>query len=167
MAEERIKAFEAKFDEMDTGKDGKMKKAEFHKLYWEIEDRECTEEESDVMFRGIDIDGNECVTKEEFMAMVKAIVNKDEVYTYKLIFRAFDKDRSNALDVKEVMAIVKYCGKECTEEQAQEAMKKATGKAKGKMDFATLYKLLTDKTIDEKNADPYDGKNKSGCCLLI
>ena len=166
MADERIAAFEKKFDELDNKKDGQMTDTEVHALYNELEGKECPKEESDVMFRGIDIDGSGKVSKEEFMELVKAIVNGDEMYTYKLIFRAFDKDRSTKLEIEEVMDIIKYCNKEITKEQAEELMEKTTGKKKGKWTFAMLYKLLTGKTIDEK-FDPYDGKLKSGCCLLI
>ena len=167
MADERIAAFEKKFDELDKKKDGRMNDVEFNGLYNELEGKECSKEESDVMFRGIDIDGSGEVSKEEFMDLVKAIVNGDEMYTYKLIFRAFDKDRSTKLDTEEIMDIIKYCGKEITKEEAEALMEKTTGKKKGQWSFAMLYNLLTGNTIDEKT-DPYDGKlKKSGCCLLI
>ncbi|EAY10226.1 EF hand family protein [Trichomonas vaginalis G3] len=166
MSDERIAQFEKKFDEMDTGKDGKMKAKEFNALYAELEGKECTQEESDVMFRGIDIDNSGTVTKEEFMDMVKAVVNNDDLYTYKLIFRAFDKDRSKALECKEVIAIHKYCGKEVTQEQVEKFMVEETGKKNGKITFAMLYKLLTGKKIAAET-DPYDGKLKSKCCLLL
>ena len=166
MADERIAAFEKKFDDLDNKKDGKMDKNEFHALYNELEGKECTQEESDVMFNGIDIDGSGEVSKEEFMDFVKAIVNNDEMYTYKLIFRAFDKDHSSALEADEVMAVAKYCGKEMTEDQANEFILKETGKKKGKITFSMLYKKLTGKEI-AADFDPYDGKLKSGCCLLL
>ena len=166
MADERIAAFEKKFDDLDNKKDGKMNKAEFHTLYKELEGKECEQEESDIMFNGIDIDGSGQVAKEEFMDLVKAIVNNDEMYTYKLIFRAFDKDHSAALEAKEVVDVAKYCNKEMTIEQAEEFVQKQTGKKNGKITFAMLYNLLTGKEV-KADYDPYDGKLKSGCCLLI
>ena len=165
-ADERIAAFEKKFDDIDTKKTGKMDKATFNTLYNELEGKEMPREESDVMFDGIDIDNSGKVTKQEFMDLVRAIVNNNELYKIKLVFRAFDKDRSSLLDLKEVISIVKYTGKEITDEQAQTFVENQTGKKNGKISFANLYKLLTDKDIDPKT-DPYDGKLKSGCCLLI
>lgn len=166
MAEERIAAFEKKFDELDNKKDGLMKPEEFFYLYKELEGKECTREESDVMFRGIDIDGSGEVSKEEYMDLVKAIVNDDKMYIYKLVFRAFDKDRSRSLEKDEVMDAAKYMGKEMTKEEAEEFITKKTGKKNGKITFAMLYNLITGKTLPD-DFDAYDGKLKSGCCLLI
>jgi len=166
MAEELIATFEKKFDELDDGRDGTMKADEFFRLYKELEGKECPREESDVMFRGIDIDGSGEVSKAEFMDLVKAVVNKDQMYTYKLVFRAFDKDRSRALDANEVIDAAKYMGKDITKDDAETFLIKKTGKKDGKITFAMLYNLITEKTIAD-DFDPYDGKLKSGCCLLI
>lgn len=167
MHDGRIEAFARKFDEMDQDKDGKMKPREFHNLYCELEGRECHMSESEVMFRGIDINGSGTVTKDEFLDLVRAIINDDRLYTYKLIFRAFDKNRSGALEVHEVVDIFKYCGKtEATIADGEAAMERATGKKKGKMTFAMLYRELSGRDID-KDTDPYDGKLGSQCCLII
>ncbi|EAY04630.1 EF hand family protein [Trichomonas vaginalis G3] len=164
--EERIKAIEARFDALDEGRDGKMKPAEFKVLYDDLEGRETTREESDIMFRGIDIDGSGEITKKEFMDMVNAIVKKDEKYQYKMIFRAFDKDRSRSIDVNEIIAIQKFRGKEVTKEEVQKFLLEETGKSTGKLNFALFYKCLTGK-FTPKETDPYDGMLKSKCCLLI
>lgn len=165
-AEERIAAIEERWNKLDEGRDGKMKKDEFKVLYDDLEGRETTQEEADIMFRGIDIDGSGVITKEEFMNMVKGVVNGDKVYTTKLLFRAFDKDHSRALDVNEVIAIHKFKGKEITKEEVEKFMLEETGSKKGKMIFSHFYKLLTGDFIP-KDTDPYDGLLKSKCCLLI
>lgn len=165
-AEERIKAIEKRFDALDEGRDGKMKIKEFKVLYDDLEGRTTSDEECNIMFRGIDIDGSGEITKQEFMDMVKGVINKDDVYIYKMIFRAFDKDRSRELDVDEIWSIHKFQGKNTPREDVAKFVLETTGSSKGKLNFSQFYKHFTGKFIPN-GTDPYDGMLKSKCCLLI
>lgn len=166
MSSEQVDKFMEKFDEVDEKKKGSLDKTQFTTLFKQVMGGEVTDEMAEIYFNGIDIDGSKSIGRDEFEAFVKAALEKDQEYTIKMAFRAFDKDRSKSLDCKEVQSIAKYCGKEMSDDEVKAAMKKQTGKESGKMTYAMIVKVITGKDIDAK-ADPYDGKLKSKCCLLL
>ncbi|OHS93640.1 EF hand family protein [Tritrichomonas foetus] len=166
MSSDAIAPFLAKFDEQDTKKKGVLELAAFKKLFPEVMGGEFNEETAEMYFRGIDIDNSKSVSRQEFSDFVKAALDKDATYTIKMAFRSFDKDRSKNLDAKEVKAIAGYVGRDMTDEEVAAAMEKLTGKSKGTLTYPQVVKMITGKDID-KDADPYDGKLKSSCCLLI
>jgi Ca2+-binding EF-hand superfamily protein len=84
----------------------------------------------------------------------------------KLIFRAFDKDRSRSLSADEIKQIGQYTGNPKTDAEVKQAILKHTGKGDGQLTFAQATRLLTGATIPA-DADPYEGKLKSGSCLLL
>jgi Ca2+-binding EF-hand superfamily protein len=166
MSEEQVNAFLNKFDVADTKKKGVLDFAGFKGLFAEVLNNN-DEAAAQLYFDGIDIDGSKEVSRDEFKAFVVAALKGDKVYTLKLVFRAFDKDRSRALDAKEVKAVGKYVGADLTDDEVEAGLLKLTGKKTGALNYAQVVKLLTGQDIDAAT-DPYDGKlKKSGCCLLL
>jgi Ca2+-binding EF-hand superfamily protein len=166
MTEEEVAAILTKFDQADTRKTGQLDFYAFKVLAGEVLQ---TEDEPTIQhyFDGIDIDNSKAVGGDEFTAFVVAALSGDKNYTLKLIFRAFDKDRSRALDAAEVKAVGKYAGTELSDEEIQAGIEKITGKKDGTLSYAQVVKLLTGTEIDP-TTDPYDGKlKKSGCCLIF
>lgn len=166
MTAEQLEPFLAKFDEKDSKKKGAIKIAEFKSLFPEIMGGDTSAETAEMYFKGIDIDNSGTVSRQEFSDFVTAALNKDQNYIIKMAFRSFDTDRSKNLDSKEVKAIAKYVGRDMTDDEVSKAMESITGKKKGKLTYAQVVKMITGKEIDAKT-DPYDGKLKSKCCLLI
>ena len=166
MTQDALQPFLAKFDEIDTKKKGVLDLAQFKKLFPEVMGGELTDDTAEMYFRGIDIDNSKTVSRQEFGEFVKAALDRDSLYTIKLAFRSFDKDRSKSLDAAEVKGIATYVGRDMTDEEVAAAMEKLTGKSKGKLTYPQVVKMITGKDID-KDADPYDGKLKSSCCLLL
>ena len=166
---EQVNIFLAKFDELDTKKKGALDQAQFKTLVGEVMAGRTDEETSDMYFKGIDIDNSKTVSKDEFKKFVIAALTNDQEYIVKMAFRSIDADRSRTLDSKEVKKISKYLGQEKTDEEIEEQMMQITGKNSGKITYPQLVKILTGKEIDPKSkeADPYDGKLKSGCCNLL
>nr|AGM32364.1 EF-hand family protein [Coptotermes formosanus] len=170
MSEEDIALYSQKFDEHDKDKSGFISPKEFVTLYRDIEnDQNKTEEESKILFDGIDIDGNGKMSKDEFLGLVKTVKTSDKLALFKIAFRAFDKDRSRSLEAKEVVEYSKFCKAPVTKEEAEKIIleKNPDGKTKG-LNFPQLYKIVAGEDIDELT-DPYDGREvkKSGCCLLF
>jgi Ca2+-binding EF-hand superfamily protein len=166
MSEEQVNAFLAKFDAADLKKKGVLDFSGFKGLFAEVLNNQ-DEATAQLYFNGIDIDGSKQVSRDEFKDFVVAALKGDKVYTLKLIFRAFDKDRSRALDASEVKAVGKYVGAELTDDEIEAGMVRLTGEKKGALNYAQIVKLLTNQDIDAAT-DPYDGKlKKSGCCLLL
>jgi Ca2+-binding EF-hand superfamily protein len=166
MTDEQVAVFLKKFDDADTKKKGTLDFSAFKILIAQVlaNDDEPT---AQIYFNGIDIDGNKSVSRDEFKDFVSAALKGDKVYSLKLVFRAFDKDRSRALDGKEVKAIGKYVGTELTDDEVEAGLIKLTGKKDGTLNYAQVVKLLTGQDIDAAT-DPYDGKlKKSGCCLIL
>jgi Ca2+-binding EF-hand superfamily protein len=165
MSDAQLQPFLAKFDAADTKKKGEIDFAAFKPLIGELLGKD-DEKTAQLYFDGIDIDGSKKVGKEEFKAFVTAALAKDTDYTIKLVFRAFDKDRSRSLDAKEVKQIGEYVGRPMSDEDVAAGIERIAGKKDAKLNYAQVVKLLTNKDIDAKT-DPYDGKLKSGCCLLL
>ncbi|KAH0794262.1 EF hand family protein [Histomonas meleagridis] len=166
---EQVNIFLQKFDEVDTKKKGSLDQAQFKTLVGEVMAGRTDEETSDMYFRGIDIDNSKSVSKDEFTDFVVAALTNDQEYIVKMAFRSIDVDRSRTLDSKEVKKIARYLGQEKTDEEIEDLMVQVTGKKSGKITYPQLVKMLTGKDIDPKSkeADPYDGKLKSGCCNLL
>jgi Ca2+-binding EF-hand superfamily protein len=166
MTDEQVNAFLTKFDEADTRKTGNLEFPAFKVLFSEVLGNP-DESTAHLYFDGIDIDNSKSVSRDEFKDFVVAALKGDKVYTLKLVFRAFDKDRSQALDVAEVKAIGKYVGSQLTDQEVEAGMVRLTGKKNGVLSYAQVVKLLTGQDI-EPTTDPYDGKlKKSGCCLIL
>jgi Ca2+-binding EF-hand superfamily protein len=166
MTDEQIAPFLAKFDEADKAKSGTISIEEFRPLFSQLLAGGADNATADLYFRGIDVDDSKSISKAEFEDFVRAIVSKNQVYPVKLLFRAFDADRSVTLDAKEVKAMSKYTGKELTDEEIAAALERMTGRRNGPLTYPQVVKILTGKNIDTK-ADPYDGKLQSKCCLLL
>jgi Ca2+-binding EF-hand superfamily protein len=168
MIEDEIKYFREKFDEYDHQKSGHIGIDEFLLLYRDCEcDQNKTKEEAQITFNALDISNQNCISKEEFVYLAKSIKSEDKNYLYKMLFKAFDKNRSKFLEADELIDYMKFCKKHITKAQAEVIIKnKNHGNGKG-ISFAQLYKFLTHQEIDP-NTDPYDGKLlKRGCCLLL
>jgi Ca2+-binding EF-hand superfamily protein len=168
------------FDEADTEKKGEIDKEKFTELYRKIEaDKNKTPEEAGRIFDGIDINNNKLCSKEEFSAMVTAILSGEHTYIMKMIFRSFDTNRSRDLDKKEIINYKNFIGQEKTEEEIDEFIEK--NGINGKLKYYQLVKFLKGIDIPE-NTDPYDGQlktqkeeakkrevpqKKSACCDLL
>ena len=164
--------FDAKFAEHDKNKKGSLNKEQFVAFYLDLGGPFGEASKLDVLFDGIDIDNSKLVTKQELLDFIDAALNNDMLTIFKIVFRAFDKDRSSILDVNEIVELVKFSDMQMTIEEAKQAVEEITGQKDGQVTFAVLYKLMTSTEIDPKT-DPYDGKlkkpaeKKSGCCHLI
>jgi Ca2+-binding EF-hand superfamily protein len=165
MTDAQVQPFLAKFDAADTKKKGEIDFAAFKPLIGELLGKDDATT-AQLYFDGIDIDGSKKVGKDEFKAFVVAALTKDTDYTIKLVFRAFDKDRSRNLDATEVKKIGEYVGKPLSDDEVAAGIERIAGKKNAKLTYAQVVKLLTDKDIPA-DTDPYDGKLKSGCCLLL
>jgi Ca2+-binding EF-hand superfamily protein len=165
MTQAQLKPFLEKFDAADTKQKGEIDFAAFRPLIGElIGNDDATMAQR--YFDGIDIDGSKTISKEEFKAFLVATLTTDTDYTIKLVFRAFDTDRSRNLDANEIKQIGDYIGRPMTDEEVTTAIERIAGKKNAKLTYAQIVKLLTNKDIDP-NTDPYDGKLKSKCCLLL
>jgi Ca2+-binding EF-hand superfamily protein len=166
MAEPDASPYLVKFDTADTAKKGKIGLAAFTPLIGELIGSQDPKK-AELYFRGIDIDGSNEVSREEFEDFVKGVLRKDPKYIIKLIFRAFDKDRSSTLQLGEIKEIGEFVGHPLDDATVKAKIKEITGKEGSALTFAQVVKLLTGETIKE-DTDPYDGKlKKSGCCLLL
>jgi Ca2+-binding EF-hand superfamily protein len=167
MSQTEVDAFVAKFDEIDRKRKGELSLAEFKRLFREISpDPEDDPSRSAMYFRGIDIDDSHAISRSEFEAFVRAILSKDEDYTLKMAFRAFDKDRTRSLSWQEIRDIGKYVQKQLTENQIIAEIERITGERSGSLTYAQTVKLFSGKDIPPKT-DPYDGQIPSKCCLLL
>lgn len=167
--EEIIEKFEKIFDEADVNHSERINSQQFYPLYKQLmDDNSINQKKSDIIFRGIDIGETGTISKTEFMQLVKAEVYNDELSQYKLIFRAFDKERLGSLTTDSIVLIGDFTGKKMTKGEAEAVLYNETGSKEGKMTFPVFYKMMTGNDIDPK-VDPYDGKLKpnSSCCLII
>jgi Ca2+-binding EF-hand superfamily protein len=165
MTEEQVNAFLAKFDAADTAKKGKIDLARFKPLIAEVIGKD-DDKTAEVYFRGLDVDNNKEVSRDEFKEFVTGALKKDKTYTIKLIFRAFDKDRSKSLQANEIKEIGEYIGHPLDDATIKAKIKEITQKEDGALTFAQVVKLLTGDDI-KADTDPYDGRLKSRCCLLL
>jgi Ca2+-binding EF-hand superfamily protein len=165
MTDAQVKPYLDKFDAADAKKKGQIDYAAFKPLIGELLGKD-DDRTAQVYFDGIDIDGSKQIGRDEFKAFVVAALTKDTNYTLKLVFRAFDKDRSRELDAKEIKEVGRYVGRELTDEEIETGIQRVGGKKGGKLKYSQVVKLITNKEVDP-NTDPYDGKLKSGCCLLL
>jgi Ca2+-binding EF-hand superfamily protein len=165
---ERVDAFMREFEQIDTEKSGKLTLEKFAKLFDSVMGGDTPDGSAVMYFKGIDIDNNQYVERDEFREFVEASLKKDQDYVIKMAFRAFDKDANGLLDANEIRSIANYIGMKLTDQQLAESMKKVTKKEGASLTFANVVKLITGRDIPS-DTDPYDGRRqaKSGCCLLI
>jgi Ca2+-binding EF-hand superfamily protein len=144
------------FDNADGNGDGTIAFNTFARLYNKIGGQENkSTEDIKFIFDGIDVDSNGSVSKDEWEALVTALVNGDQTYIHKFLFRAIDKDRSRELDPAEVIKLNGMLEKPLTKEEVDKAV--ADYGTNGKLNYAQFVKLVSGKEIDNAT-DPYDGK---------
>jgi Ca2+-binding EF-hand superfamily protein len=80
--DERVEEFLGRFDAADTDKSGPLVFAEFDKLFPELVPN-TAEKRAEYYFAGMDINGDQSVSREEFRAFVLAMVNKNQDYALK------------------------------------------------------------------------------------
>jgi Ca2+-binding EF-hand superfamily protein len=165
--QKRVEVYMMEFEQIDTEKTGRLTIERFSKLFDSVMGGDTPDGSAAMYFKGIDIDNNRYVERDEFREFVVASLKKDLDYVIKMAFRAFDRDANGLLDADEIRSIARYIGMNLTDEQLAESMKKVTKKEGASLTFANVVKLITGRDIDP-NTDPYDGKKatKSGCCLL-
>jgi Ca2+-binding EF-hand superfamily protein len=156
MSDAQIAKFLEKFDAADPDKNG-VDRTEFTKLFKEVLGKDDAKA-ADLYFRGIDVNGDKTVSKEEFEAFVRAALTKDTDYSLKLVFRAFDQDRSNALDGKEVQQVAQYVGRKLSEQDVRAGIERITGDPNGSLNYAQVVQLITGKEVPA-DTDPYEGTN--------
>ena len=162
------------------GEDGKVKFPEFQQLVDSIEGKSETLSDADALFRGVDQDNSQSVTKIEFMELAKAILTKDKVALSKTYFRAYDKDKSGFLEFQEVTKLYGQLGKTITDDEAKQIC--AEYGTEDKINFRQLYKNLYNEDLPEGESDNVyetkttttaaegdqkDAAKSSKCCLLI
>jgi Ca2+-binding EF-hand superfamily protein len=165
MTDAQVDAFLERFDEADKTKKGRIDFPTFKPLLFQLLNTE-DERAADIYFRGIDIDNSQEISRDEFKQFVTAALAKDRTYTVKLIFRAFDKDRNRKLSAREIKEIGQFVEKPLTDDEIRAAIKAHTGNETGSLTFPQIAEMLTGEKVPD-DADPYDGKLKSGCCLLL
>lgn len=167
--EEIVLDLEKKYEELDPGKKDKLPKDKFYEIIKLIPKNEnISRENSDVIFRGIDFNNQGYISKFDFLSYVKAELYNDELNQYKIIFRAFDKNKDGALTMDSIVEIGKFANKRLSKKEVELTLENETGSKNGKITFPVFYKMMTNYDIDPKS-DPYDGRLKSSslCCLLI
>jgi Ca2+-binding EF-hand superfamily protein len=103
---------------------------------------------------------------DEFRDFVRAAVTKDKTYTIKFIFRAFDIDRNRKLSAREIKEIGEFVRKPLTDDEIRSAIKAQTGKENESLTFPQVVEMLTGEKFTG-DPDPYDGKLKLHCCLVL
>jgi Ca2+-binding EF-hand superfamily protein len=156
MTDAQVAKFLQKFDAADPDHNG-VDRTEFTKLFKEVLGKDDSAS-ADIYFRGIDVNGDKTLSREEFEAFVRAALTKDTDYTLKLVFRAFDRDRSGALDAKEVQQVGLYVGRKLTDEQVRQGIERITGDGSSSLNYPQVVKLITGKDVPA-DSDPYDGTN--------
>jgi Ca2+-binding EF-hand superfamily protein len=157
MTDAQVEHFLDAFDQADADNSGECDGEEFKKLFQQVMGK-VDPRAAEIYRRGIDLDGNGKVSRDEFKAFVVAALTKDQDYTLKLVFRAFDKDRSRTLDASEIKEIGRYVGRNLSDEEVSRALQERTGDPNGQLNFAQVVKLLLNKDIAD-DTDPYEGKN--------
>jgi len=158
MTDAQVDAFMAKFDAADADRSGALKFSEFQVLFAELMNN-TDPAAAELYFNGIDINGDKSVAKDEFKAFAVAALNRDQEYTLKLVFRAFDKDRSNSLEAAEVKSIGRYVGRELSDEEVAAGIERYAGAGQTSLNFAQVVNLLLNVEIPP-DTDPYEGKLK-------
>ena len=178
---EQLQKLQELFDKYKNS-DGKVQFPEFEKLVSNIEGKAETITDTKALYKGVDRDGSDSVTKIEFISLAKAILTKDKVQLTKTYFRAYDVNKSSTLEPSEVVKLYAQLGKEVTEEEATEICN--TNGTDGKLTYRQLYKNLYNEDLpDGENDDPYAAEpeeqaaeaianaktddKSSKCCLLI
>jgi Ca2+-binding EF-hand superfamily protein len=165
MVEEGVAAFLAEFDKIDRKRKKELPLSDFKVLFQKIApDQDGAL--AGLYFRGIDIDDSRSVSREEFERFARAILSKDEDYTLRMAFRAFDRDRSRTLSWEEVRDIGKCAGRQLMEEAIVAEIERITGKKTGALTYAQTVKLCMGRDIPP-DTDPYEGQLPSKCCLLV
>jgi len=186
---------EREFNAADKGMDGKLSESEFTALAEKTNMNQVFAQITHRMFLGLDIDGSGYITKEEFMSTFRSILQNDMTAMAKILFRAYDADRSGRLDKTEVYNLLKEMGQEQSPEDIDQFMTQYS--TNGTLSYANIVSFAFGTTIPD-DSDPYDGLNrpkgpakpkkteehhvdtkpehpdkkkpeekKSGCCLLL
>jgi Ca2+-binding EF-hand superfamily protein len=185
MTDEQLESWGQKFEEADANSSGKLGLSEFLVFFPDIIPG-IDEEGAKRYFRGIDVDGSGTVSRDEFLAFVKAALTKDKVYTLKLVFRSFDQNRNGILEPAEIKEIGRYVGTELDEQQIEDKIQEVAGESATGLTFKQVAKVLLG--VDIPDTEPVDEKSeqiapeaeaapaaapkpeeqkKSGCCLLL
>lgn len=154
--EERRERFEKYFKQHDQDDTGKLNFDDFKKFLKQYNKKEMRDREYEFLFRGMDIDRNEFVDKEELWKVVEAMHSKDKIYMNKIFFRGVDSDRDRLIDSTDFVTMAEMNNILMTKTQAEEKIKDITD-GKEKLNFIQMYKILTDDDIED-DTDPYDNK---------
>jgi Ca2+-binding EF-hand superfamily protein len=157
MTEEQLAAWGKKFDDADKDENGKLSPVEFRKFFPDIIPKLAGDTDAaDRYFRGIDIDGNGDISKEEFLAFVTAALTNDKEYSLKLVFRAFDVNNNGILEHDEIKQIGIYLGVDLDDQKIDERIGELAGEDAKGLNFKQLANLLGVDVAED--ADPRDGK---------
>jgi Ca2+-binding EF-hand superfamily protein len=156
MSEEQLQRFMARFDDVDSEKFGELNLTKFKKLFAEVMTI-SNDDAAEMYFKGMDVENNKTVKREEFEVFVKAVLERNHNYAIKMMFRAFDNNSCGFLGREEIKQMAKYAGRELSNEEVSSALKKTTGDENGSLTYAQVVKLMTGEDIDPKS-DPYDGR---------
>jgi hypothetical protein len=113
---------------------------------------------ADLYFRGINVNGATTISRDDFEAFARATLTKGKSCAVKLMFRAFDQDRSGALGAEAIQLVGKYLGLNLTDEEITGEIKRFTGDRNSRLSYAQLAAMLVCEYLPD-DADPYDGTN--------
>jgi large subunit ribosomal protein LP2 len=132
----------------------------------EGEEYDANKRQMEFLYKGMDIDGSNTLAQEEICQCFAALKENNFKWLMKILFRGADKDRSRKVSIAELKDVISMCGSSMNEEEFQNRCQVELGKEVKELTFAQFYKVITGDDIDPKT-DPYDGKLKSKCCLLL
>ena len=132
----------------------------------EGDEYDADRKQMEFLYKGMDIDGSNSLSEDEICECFAALKENNFKWLMKILFRGADKDRSRKVSIAELKDVVSMCGSNLSEEDFKNRCVVELGKETKELTFAQFYKVITGDEIDPKT-DPYDGKLKSKCCLLL
>jgi hypothetical protein len=104
------------------------------------------------------VDGSGTVSKEEFLAFVKAALTQDKIYILKLVFRSFDQNRNGTLETAEIKEVAHYVGLELEDQEIEDKIREVAGESSTGLTFKQIASVLFGIDVADADADPYEGK---------
>lgn len=112
--------FSEEFDKVDTNKKFRLDFAQFAVFFNNIQSQIWVLKDANRNFYGLSVRDKKYVTKNDFIAFLKAMKEDDPLYKLKMVFRAYDTSRKKAIVQKHILHIEKFISHYWTSEEKQE-----------------------------------------------